>query len=156
MEHTIECKSTSFLARIIDTADSCDTTTSDRLYQLGPGNAAALAEVRKHAGTQFDPVLADFVLKMMQQTECRQHCEKLSTCIIMERIYEKGIAQAYEIQYCRSNFLRCARNNWLSSTHMLDSLLPDGNFPEMKKDESLVLIVQTFHSGFQQGPLTDR
>lgn len=126
-------KSIPLFARIIAIADSFDAMITDRPYRLGLGNAAALAEVRKFAGTQFDPALSELFLAMMQETECRHHCDRLSTCVIMKRIREKEIAQAYEIQYCRSNFLRCARYNWFSPTHIPDNLLSDGNFFEMKK-----------------------
>ena len=45
------------LSRIIFIADSFEAMTSDRSYRRGPGRDHACAELRCHAGTQFDPEL---------------------------------------------------------------------------------------------------
>jgi putative two-component system response regulator len=45
------------LSRIIFIADSFEAMTSDRSYRRGPGRDHACAELRSHAGTQFDPAL---------------------------------------------------------------------------------------------------
>jgi putative nucleotidyltransferase with HDIG domain len=45
-------------ARIIGVADSFDAMTSDRPYRKGLDLGIALAELKKHTGTQFDPVAA--------------------------------------------------------------------------------------------------
>ena len=42
-------------ARIIAVADTYDAMTSNRSYREGLGHWDAVAEIRKHAGTQFDP-----------------------------------------------------------------------------------------------------
>lgn len=53
------------LSRIIFIADSFEAMTSDRSYRLGPGRVQAFAELRRHAGTQFDPELvASFIDKI--------------------------------------------------------------------------------------------
>lgn len=46
------------LARIVALADAFDAMTSDRPYRKGLPPAAALAEIEKMAGRQFDPVFA--------------------------------------------------------------------------------------------------
>jgi diguanylate cyclase (GGDEF)-like protein len=46
-------------ARIIAVCDAFDAITSDRPYRAGRTPAEALAEVRRHAGTQFDPAIVD-------------------------------------------------------------------------------------------------
>ncbi|MDD4753626.1 MAG: HD domain-containing protein, partial [Desulfitobacteriaceae bacterium] len=49
-------------ARIIAVADSYDAMTTDRPYRKGMHRSAALEEVKRCSGTQFDPeVVAAFV-----------------------------------------------------------------------------------------------
>jgi len=50
-------------ARILAVADSFDAMTSDRPYRSAMTAAAAVAEVKKCAGTQFDPVVVGAFLK---------------------------------------------------------------------------------------------
>lgn len=53
-------------ARIIALADAYDAMTSDRAYRKAIDVEAALTEIRKNAGTQFDPKLAElFVSAVM-------------------------------------------------------------------------------------------
>jgi diguanylate cyclase (GGDEF)-like protein len=44
-------------ARIVGIADAYDSMTSDRPYKRAIGHEAAIRELRRHAGTQFDPAL---------------------------------------------------------------------------------------------------
>ena len=46
-------------SRIIAVVDAFDAMTNDRPYRLATTTAAALAELRRHAGTQFDPAVVD-------------------------------------------------------------------------------------------------
>lgn len=46
-------------ARIFAVADAFDAMTSDRVYRRGCGYAAALAELERCAGTQFDPAVVE-------------------------------------------------------------------------------------------------
>jgi len=46
-------------ARIIAVCDAFDAMTSDRIYQLSIGLDAALDELKRHAGTQFDATVVD-------------------------------------------------------------------------------------------------
>ncbi len=54
-------------ARIIGIADAYDAMIADRPYHKGISEAAALAEIQKGAGTQFDPVLAEVFLEVMSK-----------------------------------------------------------------------------------------
>ncbi|MBJ7472288.1 MAG: HD domain-containing protein, partial [Solirubrobacteraceae bacterium] len=44
-------------ARIVGACDAYDAMISDRPYRSGMGHAAAIAELHRCAGTQFDPVV---------------------------------------------------------------------------------------------------
>jgi HD-GYP domain-containing protein (c-di-GMP phosphodiesterase class II) len=56
-------------ARILAVADAYDAMTSDRPYQRALDHDAALAELRRCAGTQFDPdVVAAFCRVSVRQT----------------------------------------------------------------------------------------
>lgn len=52
-------------ARIIFVADSLEAMTSDRPYRRGMPVAAALEELRRCAGTQFDPAVVDAVVRLL-------------------------------------------------------------------------------------------
>ena len=56
----------SIQARIIAVADAFDAMTSDRAYRKGLGLDAALQEIEKNAGSQFDPKIADVFTTMMR------------------------------------------------------------------------------------------
>jgi two-component system, cell cycle response regulator len=51
-------------ARIIFICDAFDAMTSDRPYRTAATPAEALAEIRRHAGTQFDPHLAEIFCEL--------------------------------------------------------------------------------------------
>jgi HD-GYP domain-containing protein (c-di-GMP phosphodiesterase class II) len=52
-------------ARIISVADAFDAMTTDRPYRPGMEFTAALAEIRKGAGSQFDPAIAEAFLTIL-------------------------------------------------------------------------------------------
>ncbi len=49
-------------ARIIMVSDTIDAMTTDRPYRKALGVDVVIAELQKHRGTQFDPVLVDLVI----------------------------------------------------------------------------------------------
>jgi hypothetical protein len=51
-------------ARIIGMADCFDAMTSDRIYRKALPLSAVIAEIRQHAGTQFDPMAAERLLAL--------------------------------------------------------------------------------------------
>ncbi len=56
-------------SRILAIADSFDAMTSDRPYRKGCGTEEALNEIKRCAGAQFDPVLAQAFMKVMDDTD---------------------------------------------------------------------------------------
>ena len=53
-------------SRIIFVADSFEAMTSDRPYRRAPGQEFAIAELRRHAGTQFDPHVVDALCQALE------------------------------------------------------------------------------------------
>ena len=51
-------------SRIVSIADAYDAMIQDRPYKLAMGHDDALAEFRRHAGTQFDPELVDIFVRL--------------------------------------------------------------------------------------------
>lgn len=56
-------------ARILHVADSYDSMTSDRPYRPAPGRGYALSELKKHKGTQFDPLVVEAFLKVLEREQ---------------------------------------------------------------------------------------
>lgn len=54
-------------ARIISVADAFDAMTSERTYRTALRSAAAYAELRRHAGSQFDPAVVEAFIDVHQQ-----------------------------------------------------------------------------------------
>lgn len=51
------------IARIISVADAYEAMVSDRSYRKGIPHAAALEEIVRNSGTQFDPVIVDYFVE---------------------------------------------------------------------------------------------
>ena len=56
------------LARLLTIADSYDAIVSDRVYRRGRSQEEAIAELRRCAGTQFDPELVEHFVQVVSQT----------------------------------------------------------------------------------------
>jgi HD-GYP domain-containing protein (c-di-GMP phosphodiesterase class II) len=65
-------------ARILGVADAYEAMTSDRPYRPTIGHAAAMAELRRHAGTQFDPAVVDAFVRAI---DARRAGERLPASI---------------------------------------------------------------------------
>jgi len=55
----------SLQGRIVAVADSFDAMTSDRTYRKGLGQAEAIAEIKRCAGTHFDPLVAKMLVDVV-------------------------------------------------------------------------------------------
>ncbi|MFZ5814929.1 MAG: HD domain-containing phosphohydrolase [Bacillota bacterium] len=58
-------------ARIFAVADTYDAITSDRPYRKGRSHRAALEEIRRGCGTQFDPMVVDALLSLPEEELAR-------------------------------------------------------------------------------------
>jgi HD-GYP domain-containing protein (c-di-GMP phosphodiesterase class II) len=54
-------------ARILSVADAYDAMTSKRLYRQVLSQESAVAELRKHSGTQFDPQIVDIFIAILKE-----------------------------------------------------------------------------------------
>ena len=54
-------------ARVVAIADTFDAMTTDRPYRKGMADEVAIAEIRRCAGTQFDPVMVDAFVRVMER-----------------------------------------------------------------------------------------
>jgi len=57
------------MARIIAIADAYDVMTHDRVYRKAMNKEEAIKELKRCAGTQFDPVLVELFLKCLDNNE---------------------------------------------------------------------------------------
>jgi len=56
-------------ARIFALADAYDAMRSDRPYRMGMPSEMAIAELKQHRGTQFDPEIVDVFLRLADKIE---------------------------------------------------------------------------------------
>jgi len=54
-------------ARILHVADSFDSMTTDRPYRSNPGIDYALSELKKYSGKQFEQIVVDAFLKVLEK-----------------------------------------------------------------------------------------
>jgi diguanylate cyclase (GGDEF)-like protein/putative nucleotidyltransferase with HDIG domain len=65
-------------AAILAVADSFEAMTSDRVYRRGVPVEAAVEELRRHAGTQFDPVVVDALVAGLRLPRAAPRARSLS------------------------------------------------------------------------------
>ena len=53
------------IARILSVVDAYDAMTEDRVYRKAMSNEAALEEIKRNSGTQFDPQIVDIFLSIV-------------------------------------------------------------------------------------------
>jgi PAS domain S-box-containing protein/putative nucleotidyltransferase with HDIG domain len=56
-----------YMARILTIADSYDSMTADRPYRRAPGREFAMGELKRCAGTHFDPELVELFLRVLEK-----------------------------------------------------------------------------------------
>ena len=68
-------------ARIFSVADTLDAITSDRPYRPAQPSKAALAEIQRFSGTQFDPDIVSVFLEMPDKIweDLRQEIDGLTS-----------------------------------------------------------------------------
>ncbi|MEA4913301.1 MAG: PAS domain S-box protein [Christensenella sp.] len=57
------------LSRILAVADAYDAMTEDRVYRKALSREVAISEIRKNAGTQFDPKVAKVFLEILEEED---------------------------------------------------------------------------------------
>ena len=69
------------VARIVQIADAFDAMTSDRPWRRARTQAAAIAELRREAGRQFDPALAKEFASLVECGVCEVDLEVLADAV---------------------------------------------------------------------------
>ncbi len=72
------------MVRIIAVADTFDAITTDRPYQAGRDFPSALAILRKHAGTKYDPIAVDALCAAYEKGALRKHEVRRSSFISVQ------------------------------------------------------------------------
>jgi HD-GYP domain-containing protein (c-di-GMP phosphodiesterase class II) len=57
-------------------ADAYDAMTSDRTYRKAMSREEAIAEIKRNAGTQFEPIVADIFLNIIAKENILKRREK--------------------------------------------------------------------------------
>lgn len=65
-----------FLSRVLAVADALEAMTSDRPYRPAISWPEALEELRRHSGTQFDPVVVDAAIRVVNRALGRWEQER--------------------------------------------------------------------------------
>jgi HD-GYP domain-containing protein (c-di-GMP phosphodiesterase class II) len=60
------------VARIFAVVDAFDAMTNDRPYRKATSREWALAEIERHAGTQFDPMVVEAFVEMLSEQEAHE------------------------------------------------------------------------------------
>jgi hypothetical protein len=79
------------LSRIICVADSYSAMVSDRPYRKALSAEVAQGELRKHAGSQFDPVVVEHFLKILGEHD---------------GAYQRGALADFDLEFSSDRFLR--------------------------------------------------
>ncbi len=126
--HGLTGDSIPYLSRIITLADSFDAMTSDRPYRKKMSKSLAIQEIKKGAGIQFDPILANTFIEALEGEIADALCEKHAKCKMLPLIKSKEISRSFELQYCRANYEFCARYKIKNKANRPINLLPDGTY----------------------------
>ena len=111
------------LARFIAIVDAYDAMVNDRAYRKAMSPEAAQAEIRRCAGTQFDPRLADEFLKMLEENPDIAVGEKVGGEVRLFRAaYENAPADGNTRQVSYSRYILDLDDNIVEV---------DGNFTAM-------------------------
>lgn len=88
------------LSRIISVVDTYDAMTNDRPYRRGMSREDAVAELRRCAGTQFDPYIVSEFIEMLRQDSGYQekNHRQTETQTQEPRILPRGIEQAVPVE----------------------------------------------------------
>ncbi|GAB1530886.1 MULTISPECIES: HD-GYP domain-containing protein [Brevibacillus] len=78
------------MARILAISDAFDAMVADRPYRKGLPVEEALQEIKRGSGTQFDPILAEHFIRIVQ----RLPCDELQSIIGIESIPQKQLQEA--------------------------------------------------------------
>ena len=79
-------------ARIVHVADAFDAITSDRPWRAARTQAAAVGELRREAGRQFDPELAKEFVAILESGVCDMDLERVASAVALPAAANRGWA----------------------------------------------------------------
>ncbi len=111
-------------ARLLTIADTYDVITTDRPHRPGRSHAAAVAELRRCAGRQFDPVLVEhFVAALAAHPQAVLGCEKVSRQTALQiGLQIEQLAEAIDSRNLSNLQLLASRLTAMAEHHRLDSI----------------------------------
>lgn len=112
-------------ARILTIADSYDAMVSDRIYRKGRSHEEAVAELRRCAGTQFDPELVDAFIEKVGPTErlsCPIHAGLNKQAALRIGVHLEKIADAIDSRDTEQLRDLAVRLGSLAKSHQIESI----------------------------------
>jgi HPt (histidine-containing phosphotransfer) domain-containing protein len=99
-------------ARVLAIADAYDSMTSDNRYRRGMSHSQAVAELRRHSGTQFDPELVERFIGIVDcwsQRTVATDIQQSSEVALSIGAQIEGLVSALDSQNLRDMALLAAR-----------------------------------------------
>lgn len=96
------------LSRIISVVDSYDAMVNDRPYRKGMAPEQALAELKRCAGTQFDPVIVNEFVAMIPNVDTEAAADhdiikphQAQIIEVNETVEDADISNVHTVEFCR-------------------------------------------------------
>lgn len=133
-------------ARILAIADAYDAMTSDRPYRHGKPHDDAVEELRRHAGTQFDPELLERFIRVVRGREqASQTSEQSADMALNIGVQIEGLVAALDEQDLDDMRILAERLKSTASSFAADEIAHKASELELaaQSDDDLLGVMQT-------------